>query len=342
VPFVDDHFPPALLDELSETKATPPAELLAFAEDLAARRNHRDHRVAFVAAPSAPQRCSDGFLEAVRDMADRRGAPVIIHVHETRLQVVTAQAFYGKSMFAHLADLGFLKPATSLIHAVWARPADLDLIAAAGASVQHNPVSNLKLGSGLAPIRAMLDRGINVALGSDGCGSIESVDMLRVLASSMLLHSLREGDHADWITPAEAFRAATEGGATALGRTDIGRIAVGAKADIALYDTRSIAFAPLNDPLQQLTLAETGRALRHVIVDGAPVLRDGALTRIDEAGVIGRIHEAAAALSPEIAASERSVERLREPYEAIWRRCCAEPIPADVYPARIPRAPDAL
>lgn len=335
MPFVDDHFPPDLLNELAAIQATPPSEVLAFAEDLAARRHHNTHRVAFIAAPSAPQRCSDDFLMQVRTLADKHDTPVIIHVQETRLQVVTGHAFYGCSMVAHLARLGFLKPGTSIIHGVWVSADDLDLIASTGASVQHNPNSNLKLGSGLMPMREMLDWGINVSLGTDGCGSIDSVDMLRVIAQTALLQSLHHADHIRWITPSEAFRAATEGGALALGRNDIGVIEVGAKADLALYDTQSIAFTPLNTPVQQLTLAETGRALRHLVIDGDVVLRDGALTRIDEAGVIARIHEEATRLAPEIVKAEASVAKLRSPYEEIYRRCCAAPIPDNLLPTRI-------
>lgn len=336
VPFIEDHVPQALLDDLAGTPATPASEVLAYAHHLAETRHHDTNRVAFIAAPSAPQRCTDAFLMKVRQMADTHRTPVIIHVHETRLQVVTGQEFYGASMIAHLDRLGFLKPGTSVIHGVWVTSDDLDCLARTGASVQHNPNSNLKLGSGLMPMRQMLNRGINVSLGTDGCGSIESVDMLRVLASTGLLQSLRDDPHQDWITPLEAFTAATKGGATALGRDDIGELRVGAKADIALYDLRSIAFTPCNRPMQQLVLAETGRGLRHLIVDGEIVLRDGALTRVDEADLIARIHSAAAALSDEIDASERSTERLRPAYEDIFQRCCEAPIPSDVLPTKIP------
>ncbi len=335
VPFVQEHFAPETLAELASVAATPPGEVLAYAGELATVRNPRDARVAFIAAPSAPQRCTDDFLRAVRALADRHELPVIIHVHETRMQVVTAQEFYGTSMIAHLAKLDFLKPATSIIHGVWLTGADLDIIAAAGASIQHNPNSNLKLGSGLMPLREALRRGVNVSLGTDGCGSIESVDMLRVLANTALIHNLRDDHHDEWITSAEAFAAATEGGAHALGRDDLGRIAAGAKADIALYDTRSIAFTPLNRPLAQLTYSETGRALKHLLVDGRMVMRDGALACIDEAAMLRRIAEAAERLAPAIADAEAAVGRIRPAYEAIHARCCAMPIPDGIWPAKL-------
>ncbi|NEX48811.1 amidohydrolase family protein [Pseudotabrizicola algicola] len=339
VPFVEDSFPPDLLAELDALPPPPAQKLLDLAETMARTRHPRDHRVAFILAPSAPQRCSDAFLMRVRDLADRHDLPVIIHVHETRLQVVTGQQLYGCSMIAHLHALGFLRPATSIIHGVWVSDDDLDLIAQSGASVQHNPVSNLKLGSGLAPLRAMLARGINVSLGSDGCGSIESVDMLRVLAATPLLQTLRDGDPSDWITSTEALDAATRGGARALGREDLGVLRAGARADIALYDTHSIAMTPLNNPLRQLVFAETGMGLRHLFVDGAQVMADGHLTRVDESEIIARIHDAAAKLSPAIARAEASVGRIRAAYEVIHARCCATPIPADVLPAKLPKAP---
>ncbi|KAA9008134.1 amidohydrolase family protein [Histidinibacterium aquaticum] len=337
VPFVEEHFPAEVLAELEGTRPTPSDEVLEFAERLATTRHHRENRVAYIAAPSAPQRCTENFLLRVRDMADRHEVPVMIHVQETRMQVVTGFEFYGSTMIEYLSRIGFLKPATSVIHGVWVSPEELDLIAASGASVQHNPNSNLKLGSGLMPMREMLERGINVSLGTDGCGSIESVDMLRVLANTGLLHSLHDADHRTWVTSAEAFRAATEGGADALGRPELGRIAEGAKADIALYDTRSIAFAPLNDPMRQLAMAETGRALSHLLIDGEIVVENGTLTKIDEAALIDRIQATAAELRPAIEAAEASVEEIRGPYEEIHARCRAIPIPENVFPARIPR-----
>ena len=337
VPFVDETFPPDLLSELDALPVVPADAILALADELARERHPSRNRVAYIAAPSAPQRCTEGFLRAVRALADRRDLPVIIHVQETRLQVVTGQALFGSSMIAYLHRIGFLAPKTSIIHGVWVSPEDLDLIASSGASVQHNPNSNLKLGSGLAPLREMLRRGVNVSLGTDGCGSIESTDMLRVLANAALLQTLREGDHEEWITAEEAFRAATRGGALALGREDLGELRVGARADIALYDTRSIALTPLNRPLSQLVFSETGQGLAHLIVDGEMAMRDGRLTRVDEAALIDRIHDAAEALEPLIRAAEESVGRIRAPYEAIYRRCCESPIPETTLPTRLPR-----
>jgi guanine deaminase len=337
VPFVEEEFPLELLDRLGGGERTPPDDILAHVGELARHRHPRSARVSILAAPSAPQRCSDDFLCRVRRVADDLDLPVIIHVHETRLQAVTARHFYGRSMFAHLDGLGFLKPATSLIHAIWVAPDDIARIARSGASVQHNPNSNLKLGSGLMPMRAMLDAGVNVSLGSDGCGSIETVDMLRAVAATALAQKLRGDDHDRWIDARDAWTAGTSGGAMALGQADrLGHVAPGYRADLALYRLDGVAFLPLNDPLRQLVYGETGASLDTLVVDGEIVMRDGRLTRVDEAALAREIHAAHAELEPAIAASEREVEELAAPYRRIYDRCLAEPVDPAILPARFP------
>lgn len=335
IPFVDEEFPPALLARLDAMPARSAADLLALARRLARERHPREHRVGVILAPSAPQRCTDGFLKDIRRLADEFALPVIIHVHETRLQSVTAGLFYGRSMFGHLAEIGFLGPATSLVHAVWTTPDDMRVIADSGASVQHNPTVNLKLGSGLMPMREMLDAGINVSLGTDGCGLVEGCDMLRALSGTALLPKLRGDEHGRWIGAREAFHAATVGGARALGLEDrIGAVAVGMQADLCGFDLRSIAFTPLNDALRQLVYGEAGRGLDTVVVDGRPVMRGGALLSVDEAGIL----EEARAIHEEIAgrldAVEAGVEPLLAPYDRIFARCLCHPIDPSTLPAR--------
>jgi guanine deaminase len=228
VPFVEEEFPADLLRRLDAGTRSSPEEIFAYASELAASRQPRHHRVGFVVAPSAPQRCTDAFLLRCRALADRHDLPLIIHAQETRLQVVTGHIMLGATPIEHLRRIGFLDKRVSLIHAVWLTPREIDLIAESGASVQHNPVSNMKLGSGVAPLRALLDAGVNVSLGSDGCGSIETASMQGVVAATALIHKLR-GDHFDrWVGTREAWHAGTMGGAAALGRADeLGAVEVG-------------------------------------------------------------------------------------------------------------------
>ena len=121
-------------------------DLLELCRGLARTHHPSAHRVGLIVAPSAAQRCTDGFLRACRRLADEFDLPAMIHCQETRMQIVTAEAFYGRSMVAHLADLGFLGPRTALVHGTWLSRRDLELIAASGATVQYNPWSNLDVG----------------------------------------------------------------------------------------------------------------------------------------------------------------------------------------------------
>ena len=336
MPLVDELFPPALLAELDALPKPDGAALLDFFRDLAGRYHWSRDRVSVIAAPSAPQRCTDDFLCAIRAIADAHDLPAMIHVQETRLQAVAGPMMYGCTMVEHLGRLGFLKPRTTLIHGVWLRPQEVALIAASGATVQHNPLSNLKLGSGIAPVRALLDAGVNVSLGTDGCGSIETVNMQAVLAGAALLHKVRGDDPARWVGAAEAFRAATLGGATALGRGgELGAVAEGRIADLALYRLDSIPFAPLNDARGQLVYNETGASLDLLLVGGEPVMEGGRLLRIDEAAILGEIGEEHRALMPEIQRAERDAGRISEAYRRIVDQCRMMALAPDTYEATL-------
>jgi len=334
VPFVDEEFPRELLNELDATPMFSSAELLDFAKTLARTRHPREKRVGYIAAPSAPQRCTEDFLRAVRAMADELDLPVMMHVQETRMQVVTGQLWYGSTMVEYLDRIGFMKPNTAFIHAIWLNPREIEILARTGVTVQHNPTSNLKVGSGLAPVRALLDAGVNVSMGTDGCGSIEGTDMQNPLYLAAMLNKLR-GNYTQWFGAPEALRAATMGGATALGRGDeLGAIESGRIADLTAYRLRSIPFTPLNDAVNQLIYAAGRNEVDFVMVDGEVVLADGRLTGVNEDALLDEIAEAHARIEPLLTASEKDVERLRPPYERIYTRCQHIEIAADTYPAR--------
>lgn len=336
VPFVDEEFPADLLKEFDSTPMYSSAELLKFVKGLAKKHHPKEKRVGYMAAPSAPQRCTEDFIKAVRKMADDFDLPVMMHVQETRMQVVTGQLWHGMTMVEYLHKLGFMKENTQFIHAIWLTPREIRILADSGVTVQHNPPSNLKVGSGLAPIRALLDAGVNVSLGTDGCGSIEGTDMQNSLYLAGLLQKLR-GDHTTWVGATDAFRFATMGGARALGRQkELGAIEKGRLADITAYNIKSIPFSPYNDPVNQLVYSASRADVDLVMVEGEVILKGGKLTKVDEDRLIEEIHQAHARIEPQIAASERDVERLREPYERIYRRCQCQMISPDTYPARFP------
>ena len=334
VPFVEEEFPKDLLARLDANKMSSADELLAFVTNLARTKHPKENRVGYIATPSAPQRCTEEFLLKVRRMADDHDLPLMIHVQETRMQVVTGQLWYGSTMIEYLDRIGFMKPKTAFIHGVWLNPREIEILARTGVSIQHNPTSNLKVGSGLAPIRALLDAGVNVSMGTDGCGSIEGTDMQNALYLAALLQKLR-GDHTTWVGAAEAFYAATMGGAKALGRAkELGGVEAGRIADLVGYRLDGISFTPLNNPVNQLVYSAGRNEVDLVMVDGEVIEQGGKLTRIDENAIIDEIHAAHERIEPMLTASEADVEELVVPYERIYRRCQCMDIAKDTYPAR--------
>ncbi|MCS7062183.1 MAG: amidohydrolase family protein, partial [Anaerolineae bacterium] len=208
-----------------------------------------------------------------------------MHMHcvETRVQDYCIRRAFGKTIIHRMADLDVLGPDVTLPHSVWIRsPADLDRLAETGAIPVHNPAANLKLGSGLMAMREMLDRGVTVALGVDGACSNDNQDMFDTIRLAALIHNLKHHEAATWISAREAVEAATLGGAAALlMRGQLGRLKAGYLADITLLDLHSPVLSPMNDAFGALAYCETGRSVKHVIVNGALVVRDGQLTTLD-------------------------------------------------------------
>jgi guanine deaminase len=336
-PFVQEVFPEAVLARLREARYPTEAEYLGLCAELARSRHPRSARVGVLVSASAPQRCTEDFLRACRRLADEHGLPVITHVQETRLQVVTGGAFYGCPMVEYLDRIGFLAPRTSLVHAVWLNPREIAALARTGATAQHNPWSNLTLGSGVQPVRALLDAGVNVSLGSDGTCSTVTANMLTVLGSAAALSKIRGDDYAGWLSAREALAAATRGGATALGfGGELGVLRPGALADLVGYRLDTIAFAPLNDPVRQLVYAERGAGVDFSMVAGRVAMRSGRLLGIDEGRILAEIVAEQAGLREQFDRAAASLAPVLEGMEKIYRRCLAVPVAADTHPARLP------
>ncbi len=333
-PFVDECFDPALLSALRALPRPDGKALLDLVRELARDHHPGTSRVGVLVAPSAPHRCSDDFLRQCRSLADELDLPLVTHCQETRLQLVTAQEFYGHSLVAQLDRLGFLGPRTSLIHATWLSRDDISRIRDRGASVQYNPYSNAVIGSGLAPIRECLDAGINVSLGSDGSGILFGNQMLNSLCFGATLPKLRSPDHTRWLSADEVLEAATAGGARALG-LPIGAIKPGLKADLVAYRLDSLPFTPLNDAVRQLVYAEKGSSMDSVWIDGKRVMADGHITSVNENALIQETHSAHALLADQVLASNDDAAPFRDALLRITIKALGCPIDATVRPAWI-------
>jgi guanine deaminase len=336
-PFVGEAFPQSLLAQLRALPRPTAAEYLALSTELARARHPQSHRVGFLVSASAPQRCTPDFLAACRRLADDHALPVITHVQETRLQVVTGGLFYGSPMVEYLDRIGFLAPNTSLVHAVWLNPREIAALARSGATAQHNPWSNLTLGSGVQPVRELLEAGVNVSLGSDGTCSTVTTNMLTVVGSAAALSKIRGDDYSRWLSAREALCAATQGGAAALGFAGkLGVLKPGALADLVGYRMDSPAFTPLNDPVRQLVYAERGAGVDFAMVAGRVTLRGGRLLGIDEPRILDEIAAEHARLVTEFDRAAAALSPVMRAMEEVYRRCLAVAIPGDTYPARLP------
>jgi len=240
--------------------------------------------------PSSPMNCSDGLLREVVRFAEQYDLGIHTHLLETRLQAWTAHKIYQKPMCAHLAEIGFLSPRVSTAHSIWLEESEMDLLASSGASAVHNPASNLKLGSGVAPVAKLKARGVNVALGTDGGDTSDSYSIFEQIRLAAFLSRIAAEDPESWITAPDALRMGTVNGAQAIPawRGKIGEIKPGYRADLVLLKP-SLRLRPLRDIIHQLVFCEGGQSVDTVLVDGKIVVEGGRLINVDEKSLIRRV-----------------------------------------------------
>jgi 5-methylthioadenosine/S-adenosylhomocysteine deaminase len=317
----------SLVDRLEQEKPPSWAEWEEFAR-LAVERYHRpDEGISIGLGPSGPQRCTDAMLSGCAALSDELGVPIHIHVLETRMQAVSGQRMYGKTLPEHMAAIGFLGPRVSFEHGIWLTDHDIELVRDAGVTIVHNPVSNMKLGSGICPVPTLLRNGVTVALGTDGMSSNDGNDMFATLKIAGLLHKLWEIDYEEWLGAREAWAMATTGGAAAAGDRDgLGRIEAGRRADLVLLDLDTIPFTPLNEPLHQTVFGSTRLAVDSTMIGGRWVVRDGKVTGIDEAAILAEVRE----LGPELLARHDEAFRAGEALLASLRAGWLDAMGTDV------------
>ncbi len=296
LPYLSDFASPGLSAKLTASASATPAELLDLYGYLVDNWHGTSNgRLRAAVSISAPQRVHPEYFAALDDVSLRHDLPFYAHMLETRAQrvlTIAQERFAGRSLVEYTADLGLLSERMNVIHAVWVTERDLDLIADSGATIAHNPISNLRLGSGVMPFRAARDRGIPVALGTDEAICDDSVNMWAVAKTAGLIHNISGLDSDLWPRAHEVLDALWAGGATALRRSgELGSVRVGSLADLALVDLQSFAFTPLNDLREQLVYCETGRDVRHVMVDGRLVVEAGRVLTVDRGALLAEARE---------------------------------------------------
>ena len=224
--------------------------------------------------------CKPHIVRAYSELCKAHGGRMHIHLSETQREVDECIARYGKSPVAWFEELGTLDSPTAAAHCVAVSDEDIAILKRHGVNVIHNPTSNLKLGSGFAPVRKLMDAGINLALGTDGAASNNN---LNIMQDMYLFGVVYKGYFRDptIITPAEVLHAATRAGALSQGRDDSGLLAVGMRADLCVLNTDTPQFTPMTSAACNVVYAAQGADIRMTMVDGEVLYRDGEFKTID-------------------------------------------------------------
>lgn len=250
--------------------------------------NAFDGRITAIYGPHAPYTCTPEFLRTVKEKADEIGTRVHIHVSETQWEVQEIKSRYGKTPVRLLEDIGFLDSNVVIAHGVWLDDKEMEILKRRDVSVVHNPISNLKLSSGIARIREMLELGINIALGSDGAASNNSFNFFQEMKFASLLQKVKYM-RADAVKARDVMDMATSNGYRAYGIKG-GKIAEGYLADIAML-SKSPQFYPGYNPLYSLVYSASGEEVQHLIVNGEIIMEDRVILTLDEEKVKDKVEK---------------------------------------------------
>lgn len=313
-----------LLQGLTQANKVPWRDRELFIRDMVRRYHSPATGISIALAPSGPQRCSDELLTGCAKLASELDLVLHLHVLETRMQALSGARRYGTTIPAHLARLGILSPRVSFAHGIWMTRHDVEITAESGVTVVHNPLANLKLGSGLSDVPAMLRAGINVALGTDGVSSNDGNDMFAVLKMATLLGRLWESDYLQWPSAQDLWSAATIGGARSAGLAGLtGAIKVGWAADLVFLDRRNVNFTPLTYPLRQIVFGSSAPAVRAAMVDGKWIMRDGEFKTINESDVLSEARRMGADVIARHAPAHEIGEKLLPGLRSGWLEAAA-------------------
>ena len=273
-----------------------PARNLSVAHRFCSRWLGRSERIRPSVFCHAPYTCSAKTLSGAKRICEASGLLFQVHAAETRWESEHVRAVHGASPVGLLARAGVLDERALLAHCVWVDAADIALLAGHGARVSHNPESNMKLASGTAPVARMLEAGITVGIGTDGCASNNDLDLFQAMDMTAKLHKVVNLDPT--VLSAETvIRMATIDGARALGLDgEIGSIEVGKQADLIVINTRAPHLTPIHHPASAVVYAAKGSDVQTVMVAGSVLVRDRRVTTIALEEVMAHVCLASRAL----------------------------------------------
>jgi 5-methylthioadenosine/S-adenosylhomocysteine deaminase len=319
IPGLHDALPSPLKESVGNLRLPPADTTLAAIRSALHDWSLDREQVRPAVAPTIPHHCSDAFILGCAQLARDFDVGLHSHVAESKVQAVSGIRLYGCTPTAHLDRLGVLGPHFTVAHGVWLDNEDMERLGDHGASVAHNPGSNMRLGSGLADTRAMLERRINLGIGTDGANCADNQNMYEAMRLASFVSKVRGPDWQRWLTTREAALAATEGGARALGfGGQIGRLAPSYKADIVMLDLDHPNWLPFNDPVNQLVHTEDGTAVVSVMIGGRLVVENRRLLTVD----LDRLRAGVAAARERLVAVNADNQRLYQTLEPIVGSYC--------------------
>ncbi len=244
--------------------------------------HHPETGISIAVAPTGIQLCSDALFKGCSELSEKYNLCRHSHLLETKAQEKLAQEKYGCTAVEHLKRIGYLDYRTSLAHCVHLTDSDIAILAETKSTVVHNPLSNLRLGSGIAPILKYRQAGVNVSFGCDGASSNDSQDLLEAIKIGSILHNVTDFDYQHWITPRLAVEMAALGGAIGLNMGDeLGSLDIDKKADLVLYDLTNLSLLPRTDPIGLLVLGRPTNIVDSAWVNGKQIVAEGKVTTID-------------------------------------------------------------
>jgi len=260
---------------------------------------HQSPMCHFGFGPVGPQWCTTDLLQKIAQTAKHLDMPVHIHALESVLQKIHGLTSIGRSSIRFMEDIGFLGPEVVLAHSVWATDDDIRILEQTGSGVTHQPSSNLRLRSGIAPVLQMLQAGVRVGLGLDGQGINDNDDFIQEMKLCYLLHRIPSlGLESPHLAARQVFKMATETNASLLGfGPAIGRLEPGRYADLVLLDFKKMRYPythPAHDPIDVLLYRGSAQHVDTVMVNGRVVVEKGKLLSVDENAVVARLARAAA------------------------------------------------
>jgi len=339
LPFVAEIMPEDLKTRLAALPLPGRAEQIALFHELHGRWHGRDG-MRIILGPCGPQRCSAALLEDVAGLSESMDLPMHCHVLETKTQAVTGELKYGMTLPAYLRAVGCMTHRLTMNHAIWLTDEDIEMMGDARASITHNPLANLKLGSGVAPVRMLKQAGVNVALGCDGVASADSADIFQAIKAAAGIHKIGTHDYREWVSAHEVYEMATMNAArSGLMQDEVGSIEVGKKADIILLDRRDWGFLPLHDIRNQIAFSVNSEAVRTSIVAGRVAMRDRRLTLVDEDAIRDEIAEAAERFRRDYCPAMSAGAAVVRPWlDQMYSLATSRDVPAKHLPLRMPPA----